>query len=489
MKRKFIILIFSFVLFFSSYVIKAYAATWEFRWTNTTIDIPVGGNLSDYAILPEARLYKDSMLLTDAKINYLREGDFLYFMSNVNTSKIGVYKVLYKASETEKYKPGTCNGYKAIITFNVRDLIPPTISMASDNIFVLRKASITKEERELELENIKKNIVAKDNYSDCDIKLNENINFLETGTYDVIATAYDSSGNHSEVPFQITVYDSNAPVITFLGSSDILRLPLNGNINIRDYFTARDEIDGDLTYTINYPPLDLSEVKSYDYSVSVSNKSGKETIKTIRVEVVDDIPPTLTLSTHNLVLDYKTDFENYNFFGKVRINDNQPINYDNLSITYDIENVVGNYTVWYSYNDGVYTVEDKISVKCVSKERPVLTVDDIVIKKNSNVSLKSFITATDESDPLVQENIQIDDSNVNYKKSGTYYADVYVANSSGLSSQERIKVVIKSDNILNGINIPLLILVILLGLATIGYIGFFIYYFVIKKRKENQQEA
>ena len=78
---------------------------------------------------------------------------------------------------------------------------------------------------------------------------------------------------------------------------------------------------------------------------------------------------------------------------------------------------------------------------------------------------------------------------VNYKKSGTYYADVYVANSSGLSSQERIKVVIKSDNILNGINIPLLILVILLGLATIGYVGFFIYYFVIKKRKENHQEA
>ena len=140
MKRKFIILIFIFVLFFSSYVIKAYAATWEFRWTNTTIDIPVGGNLSDYAILPEARLYKDSMLLTDAKINYLLEGDFLYFMSNVNTSKIGVYKVLYKESETEKYKPGTCNGYKAIITFNVRDLIPPTISIASDNIFVLRKA-------------------------------------------------------------------------------------------------------------------------------------------------------------------------------------------------------------------------------------------------------------------------------------------------------------------------------------------------------------
>ena len=61
-----------FMLIFTSYMTKAYAATWEFRWSNTTVVIPVGGNLSDYAIIPQARLYRDDMLLSDAKINYLR---------------------------------------------------------------------------------------------------------------------------------------------------------------------------------------------------------------------------------------------------------------------------------------------------------------------------------------------------------------------------------------------------------------------------------
>ena len=478
-----------FMLIFTSYMTKAYAATWEFRWSNTTVVIPVGGNLSDYAIIPQARLYRDDMLLSDAKINYLREGDLLYFMSNVNTSKIGIYKVLYKASETEKYKPGTCTGYRTIVTFEVRDLIAPTVKVGSDNIFIIRRKTITPEERLEEIENIKKNVITKDNYSNCEIKLSENINFLETGTYDVTANVFDTSGNNTKITFQVTIYDTSAPVITYLGNSDVLRLPLYSSVNIRDYFTATDEIDGDLTFCINYPPLDTNTLKSFDYTVNVTNKNNKTTEKTIRIEIVDDVPATLTLSTHNLVLDYKTDFENYNFFGKVRISDNQPINYDNLSITYDIENKVGNYTVWYEYFDGVYKVEDKIDVKCVSKERPVLVVDDIVIKKNSNVSLKSFISVTDESDPLVSENIQIDDSNVNYKKSGTYYANVYVSNSSGLSSEEKIKVVIKSDSILSGVNIPLLILVILLSLATIGYIGFFIYYFIIKKKKDNKTEV
>lgn len=463
-----------------------YAATWEFRWTNTVVNVPLGGNLSEYALIPEARLYRDGVLLSDANVSYLREGDWLYFMSNVNTTRVGTYKVWYKASEKEKYKPGTCTGYKALISFVVQDLVPPKVDIISDNLFIQRESVSPNPQRYEELINeIKENINAYDNYSECEKILNHNIDFTTTGTYDVEGSAIDSSGNRTTGNFKVTIYDSSYPVLTFNGSGEnYLKLPLNGNINIRNYFSAYDEIDGDISSSIEYPMLKIDELSEYDYTVTVRNKSGNTTSKTIRVYIVDDTPPTMTLKTHNLLLDYKTDFDEYDFTSKVSLIDNLPINYDNLEITTDVKNEVGTYTVWYSYTDGVFIVTDEIEIKCISKEKPRIIADDIVIKAKSNVSLKDYITIIDDSDCNVYESLEIDDSKVNYLKEGTYYATVYATNSSGLSSTERIKVII-SNSVLGGINIPILIILIVFVAITIGYGGFFIYYFVIRKRKNN----
>ena len=176
----------------------------------------------------------------------------------------------------------------------------------------------------------------------------------------------------------------------------------------------------------------------------------------------------------------------YDFASKVSLTDNLPINYDNLSITTDVKNEVGSYTVWYSYTDGVYDVSDEIELKMVSKEKPKIMADDIIIKSKSNISLKDYITVIDDSDDLVYESIEIDDSNVNYSKEGTYYATVYAVNSSGMSATERIKVVV-DNSIISGINIPILIIMIVFALITLGYGSFFVYYFVIRKKKFNKQ--
>ena len=478
------ILVFNLIFIFLIVItnINIHAATWEFRWTNTVIHMPLGGNLSEYSLIPEAKLYRDGVLLTDANISYMREGDWLYFMSNVNSTKIGTYKVWYKASENEKYKPGTCNGYKALISFVVEDSIPPKIDLINDNLFIQRVKDITDENRGILLDKLDKNVVVSDNYSDCDIKFNHNINFTLNGTYPVDVTAIDLSGNRTTKTFNVTIYDSSYPVIDFKGE-EVLKLPLNGDINIRDYFQAYDEIDGDISANINYPELDLSIASDFLYTVTVKNKSGNETSYTIKIYVIDDTPPIIEAYSKTLIVDYKTNFDEYNFTNKVKIIDNQPVNYDNLSIETDIKNEVGNYKVYYYYTDGINYASEEINIKCVSKEKPKIIADDIIIKTKSNVSLKDFIRVEDESDALVSESLEIDDAEVNYKKAGTYYASVYAINSSGLSQTERIKVIIQNGG-LSGINIPILIIMIALSFVTIGYGIFFVYYFYFRKKKK-----
>lgn len=482
MKLKIFILMIFTILLTTIFSFNTYAATWEFRWTNTVVRIPLGGNLSEYSIIPEAKLYRDGILLADANVSYLRTGDFLNFLSNVNTTKIGTYKVWYKASENDKYCPGTCTGYRELISFIVEDSIAPKLDIIKDNLFIQRVSSLTPEAYDDLLNKINNNINASDNYSDCEIKINQSVDFTTNGSYPIDVSAIDTSGNRTTKSFNVTIYDNSYPVINYNGEEE-LDLPLNGNINIRDYFSAYDEVDGDISSLIQYPALDLTTINEYNYTVTVKNKSGNSTSRTIRINVIDNSAPTITIPQKTLLLDYKTDFESYDFSSKVIIKDNQPIDYDNLSITTNVVNEVGTYTVWYSYTDGINTVSDELTIKCISKEKPKIYTDDIIIDKDSNVELKNYITVIDDSDDNIMDSVEIDDSKVTYNKEGTYYANVYAINSSGLSSTERIRIIVGNSGISN-INIPILIMLIILSVVTIGYGVFFIYYFLIKKKKE-----
>ena len=108
--------------------IKANASNWKFIWddTTTTIEIPLGDNLQSYIFTPKATLYRDGIPLEDAEIHYVRTGDWLYLLTDVDTHKEGEYFVWYKATE-QKYKPGQCQGYKVLITFKVVDQTKPVI--------------------------------------------------------------------------------------------------------------------------------------------------------------------------------------------------------------------------------------------------------------------------------------------------------------------------------------------------------------------------
>ncbi len=427
-----------FIILFSLSILNVKASSWRFEWENSTVYVPVNSSIEDYKSKPVASLYKDNVLLTDADITYLRDGDWLYYLANVDTSKKGNYYVWYKAYENSKYKPGTCPGYKCKVTFIVYDDIAPTITVNSDIIRIRRGDSFNP------LENIK----AIDNYDDeLTITNSKDYDLMSIGNYTINIYVTDSSNNKSQASYNLEVYDYDPPKITYLREGANIRLPLNSEFNISDYFKADDSVDGDLTAKIKCSEvIDTSIVKSYDCRFYVINSANLEASIDVIVSIINDKAPVINLTSKSITLDYKVDISSIDFKKYIANIEDYKVDYNFLTIRNDLKNEVGSYHVFYTYDNLTFKCDNVLEVKLLSSEKPIISVSDIELKENVKAELKDFITVTDESDSNVSNSLIIYDEEVDYQNAGTYYAEVYAINSSGLSATKRFKVEIISNS-------------------------------------------
>ena len=470
----------SFLLFFffllSFFFINVEAVSFKFIWQDTTVEIPLGGTLENYKNIPIARLYKNGDLLSDANVTYNTEGDWLFYFKDVNTYKVGTYKVWYKAYDS-KYKPGTCTGYKALINFVVKDFKKPVINIFSDPYLVRRGSN-------LKLEN---NFNAFDDDGIKEIKLIHNIDIDILGDYEVTVVAIDNSNNQEVNRFHVTIYENSYPEITTTIDSDYLEVPLNGNFDIKSIFKAYDRVDLDITNKIIFDRFYDNEVKEYDYTVKVENSCGLISKKTIRIKVVDKNVPVIILLTKDIVLDYKTDFNSYDFKRYIKeIKDNEKIDYNNLEITHNLKNEIGSYIVTYVYNDGYNKGEEKLRVLLISSDKPIINTEEIYISLGNKEEVIDSLDIVDASDPNIIDSVVLYDSNVDYDKEGSYYADVYCINSSGISNTKKIKINVSNDFLINNSFNSILIIVLIVIITLLSL--FILYYFVIRKfirKKDN----
>lgn len=429
------------ILIFCIFPLSINAASWKFTWSNTIVRIPVGQSINDYKDIPKATLYKDNFQLADANITYNQEGDWMYYLSDVNTARVGEYQVWYKAYETSKYFPGTCPGYKCKVKFIVEDNYSPKLEIINPLIKIKRN-------QEYDFNN---NIRITDNY-DTEFKVifNSDINYSTVGVYNVDVYVEDQSGNYTSKSFEVEVYETSKPTIVYKNDGNILRLPLNGNIELSKYFEAFDVVDGDLTKYIKYPQIDNTVLGVNTYEFSVFNFAGLSSSIYLDVEIVDEVSPIIKVLDEVVSLDYKENISNYDFKKHIAISDNTKIDYDNLIITHDIVNKVGSYFVLYQYSDSAFTVSEEIEFKLLSNVKPQILIDQIVCYENEAIDLKSYIKVIDESDENILDSLKIYDNEVDYTRVGKYSAEAYVINSSGLSETVIFTIeVIAYDNDLN----------------------------------------
>lgn len=191
-------------------------------------------------------------------------GQIIIDASEVDINKIGDYCVYYSVENSRGYT------FKGKAKVKVRalnpDINPPIITGTKDLTFIYGGTEIDYFDGVQAIDDIDGDITSK---IEVDVS---NVNLKQIGKYTVLYSVKDNAGNETKIDIIISVIDGHAPV--FYNVKSIVYVIGN---EIPDYITgvtARDDVDGDITFKIQ---VDDSEV---DY--------GKEGVYTVIYRVIDE---------------------------------------------------------------------------------------------------------------------------------------------------------------------------------------------------------
>lgn len=465
--------------FFLCFALEVHASSWRYEWDaqTTSVEVPLGDNLQNYLTVPKAMLYKDNMAILDANIQYISTGDWLYLLTDVDTSKVGSYQVWYKAYE-DKYQPGQCQGYKTLVTFHVVDKEKPRFKEIPKVITYYIGTSRP---------NYESQIIAEDNSGNCTLTIDDtSVRYDYPGMYYVYVRASD--GFHiTEERIEIIVEDPVGPIITFLGDNQKITFIKDEVVDLQKYFKAVDKIDGDVTGSITYDHFTTEEERRFTLEVSFFDSNNNKSSMLIEIEIVDRFEPVIELTQPLLILEYDKPYEE-------AIRSNIKTAYlGKEDITMDIEihtnllkNKVGSYFISYTYNKNGKYKEVKCEIKMLSSVPPILLIENAKVEMNTKIHVLDYLTVRDPSDEEIVSKISYDDSMVDYSKEGTYRIPISVTNSSGLSTTDVLQVLIYSSESNPATEFGLLefgVIFVILGLLSVG-----LYIFIRKKRNCNKEE-
>lgn len=416
--------------------VDAYVST-EFKidWYSINIDIPLNGNFEEYKNNFIVKVYVDGIQLTSDKY-YILLNQNGTSTSTVNTSKVGTYKI---GARVELY------GYNAssenYITYKVIDDTPPEITSTSDSITT----------RYGEVPDYESFVNLSDN-SGADVSLivkDTHINYNQIGEYDIELIAKDESGETSSLFITLYIVDIAKPVIKQLKPVEVT---IGTSLDLSKYFEVIDHYDGNITEFMKVENLVTSSLGDQLVYVSVMDMSGNEARMLIRVTIIDDIPPTITFNSQDVVFSVDETIT----YDKLKqyifsVDDNHSnISIDKVEIDFSkVQRNVGTYSVYYSVEDSSYNkCVVELIVRLVDMQGPTIICEDIELQLGETFDfdlLINYISVFDMYDTNVRESIYIDYSNVNLEVPGEYQIYVSAINKSGIKTETSLNFIIQGE--------------------------------------------
>ena len=123
------------------------------------------------------------------------------------------------------------------------------------------------------------------------------------GIYNIVLSAVDSYGQESTATLVIHVVDRTAPVIQLKSSVNIPYSSQFTEEDMKSHIAVKDNVnaDTDLVYTWALPTgftwgasFGAKGVGTHDFGLTVTDASGNKSSATIRVNVLDNIPPVIS---------------------------------------------------------------------------------------------------------------------------------------------------------------------------------------------------
>lgn len=175
----------------------------------------------------------------------------------------------------------------------VRDIKAPVVT--ANNATILYNVKLTDEE-------IRSLFNYSDNYDSTEsLNVVINIDALTNtlGTYDIICTVTDLSGNTGEATAKVTVYDNIRPT---LYTPKNLTLSTVSPINYDDVFAkcgAYDGYDGEIEFTLTDTDkmVETKAVGSYTWTIEASDSTGNTSSQTFEIIIVDKDIPVINFNT------------------------------------------------------------------------------------------------------------------------------------------------------------------------------------------------
>ena len=304
----------------------------------------------------------------------------------VDTNTLGTYIVRYNYTDSA----GNIAA-EVTRTVNVVDTQKPIITLNDE-------ATITIENGETYIE---QGAVWNDNVDGTGSAVigGDTVNTNILGTYTIRYNYTDSSGNAAdEVTRTVSVVDTQKPIITLLGDSEV-------TIEVfSDYFdagiTAYDSYDGDLANKIIVSnSVDPNVLGDYFIKYNVSDSSGNAADEVSRVVyVVDTTKPVITLMGINPVNIFVGDF--YNDEGVTGMDN---VDGDITAKIQTINNIdttiAGTYAVTYKLSDASGNETTVTRTVNVMNRPPVATDDGFAFTKNRIINIPIKTLLSNDYDP------------------------------------------------------------------------------------------
>jgi cell wall-associated NlpC family hydrolase len=259
----------------------------------------------------------------------------------VNNKKIGKYTIKIRAKD----KYGNTSKTKYLYV-RVVDTTAPNLKLSQTSSTICYKSSF----------NPKDYIVSAVDNKDGNLKssviISNTVNTNKIGTYSVSYSVKDKSNNKAQKTLKVTVKkDTTAPVLTL--TEEEVSINVFSTFSPESYIkSAIDDMEGDVLSNVTYDSqVNTNQLGEYIVKYSVSDKSGNQTFKELKVKVVDNIKPVITLKKTSLELYVNDSFKPLSYVSSVTDN------YDgNLLSSVKYTSKVdmtkgGTYTVTYSVTD------------------------------------------------------------------------------------------------------------------------------------------
>ncbi|MDA7655220.1 pentapeptide repeat-containing protein, partial [Akkermansiaceae bacterium] len=249
----------------------------------------------DVSNVPEITLAGDAVVTIEVGGSYTEDsatsdgGETVAATGTVNTNTVDTYTITYSATDNFN------NTGTAIRTVNVVDITKPVISLTGDAVVTIEAGTPYQDQGVTVSDNYDTNLTVTIDSSD--------VNTSVLGSYEVIYSATDGSGNVADEETRtVIVEDNTAPVITLIGDAQVT-IEMGGTYTEQGA-TFLDNHDTELTTTIE-DDVDTAVVGSYEviYSATDDFENKETATRTVIVEdtTAPDAPtlngPALTKST------------------------------------------------------------------------------------------------------------------------------------------------------------------------------------------------